>query len=806
MAVLLQSQQDYYSANYVFSNIASGNPRAQGIPMNGTGKDSDHGRVLFLCDRLSPDPAVGSVAAELGYELVRARSLDEALVHAGEDGFALILAGYSGDADAMFASVRALRARLPHTPLLVHGVPPQPPFLLESVFEAGALAVLHDPVSAPILRAKASFFLDAYADAARRRRAEAALEEARGRLEATIASAEVAVWDWDVAQDRVTGDQRMAELFGLGPEAGAGMPLSAYMAAIHPDDLAGSEARLKRVLDSGGTYEATFRVRTWSGGWRWVLSRGRIERNARGMQRLRGVVIDATVQKEAEERMQASDERYRTLFDSVDDGVCVIEMLYDAAGMPCDYRFLEVNPAFVRHTGLEDAVGRTMRSLNPVHEQHWFDTYGRVAATGVPARFENEAAGLHRWYDVYAARVGAAGSHRVVVLFTDITTRRRTDLELRRLADDLAEQDRLKTEFLATLAHELRNPLAPIRSGLQLMRRARADPGAVARVQDIMDRQLDHLVHLVDDLLDIARITRGKVDLKKATIDVREVLAAAVETSMPLIEGARHRLDLRLPEQPLMLHADFTRITQVVSNLLNNAAKYTPRGGAIVLAAERDGDDVSIAVSDNGIGIAPESLEEVFTMFTQVSQHAQNAPGGLGIGLSLVRSLVGLHGGTIAASSAGAGLGSVFTVRLPLAPAAGDAPPSPAAPDAAAAGAVRVLVVDDNRDAAETLGALVGMMGHEVTIANDGHQALRMMGSLLPQVVFLDIGMPGMSGYEVAQAVRRDPALDGVRLVALTGWGGEADRARTREAGFDEHLTKPATVAAIESVLMTFAR
>jgi len=767
----------------------------------------DHGRVLFLCDRPVPDPAVGSVAAELGYELVRARSLDEALVHAGADGFALILAGFSGDADAMFSSVRELRARLPHTPLLVHGIPPDPPFTLEAVFEAGALAVLYDPVSPPILKAKASFFLEAYASAAERRRAEAALEETRARLESIIASAEVAVWTWDVPADRVTADARMTEMFGLSEESGAGAPLSAYFAAIHPDDLAPTELRLRQALDSGAAYDATFRVRTFSGAWRWVLARGRVERGPKGPIRLRGVVIDATVQKQAEERLRASEERYRTLFDSVDDGVCLIEMLYDAAGRPCDYRFLEVNAAFTRHTGLADAVGHTVRALNPGHEQHWFDTYGRVAASGEPERFVNEAAGLGRWYDVYAARVGAPGSHRVVVLFTDITERRRTELELRRLADDLAEQDRLKTEFLATLAHELRNPLAPIRSGLQLMRRAKSDAAAVARVQDIMDRQIDHLVHLVDDLLDIARITRGQVDLKPDWIELGEVLKAAVETSMPLIEGARHHLELRVPQAPLRLYADFTRITQVVSNLLNNAAKYTPRGGTIVLSAQRDGDEARIEVADNGIGIPADALGEVFKMFTQVSQHAQHVPGGLGIGLSLVQSLLALHGGSITAASAGVNQGSVFTVRLPLAgsrtadtlPAPAAAPVNAAAQNAAAE--LRVLVVDDNRDAAETLAALVGMMGHEVAVANDGPTALRMMAERLPQVVFLDIGMPGMSGYEVAEAARQDARLDGVRLVALTGWGGEADRARTRAAGFDEHLTKPANVGAIEELL-----
>jgi len=764
----------------------------------------DHGRVLFLCDRPVPDPAVGSVAAELGYELVRARSLDEALVHAGAAGFALILAGYSGDAEAMFASVRALRARLPQTPLIVHGIPYDAPFTLEAVYQAGALAVLHDPVSAPILKANASFFLAAHADAAERRRAESELRETRARLESTIASAEVAVWSWDVAADRVHGDLRMTELFGLDPDASEGATLAAYFAAIHPDDLPPTQAQLRLAMETGAPYDATFRVRTWSGAWRWVLARGRVERGPAGPVRVRGVVIDATLQKQAEERLQSSEERYRTLFDSVDDGVCVIEMLYDAEGKPCDYRFLEINPAFERHTGLRDAIGRTVRSMNPVHEAHWFETYGRVALTGEPVRFVNEAAGLNRWYDVYAARVGAQGSHRVVVLFTDITERRRTELELRRLADDLAEQDRLKTEFLATLAHELRNPLAPIRSGLQLMRRTKADPAAVARVQDIMDRQLDHLVHLVDDLLDIARITRGQVELKPARVDLAEVLDAAVETSMPLIEASGHRLELRLPDEALTLHADFTRITQVVSNLLNNAAKYTPRGGAIVLEAARDGGDAVIVVADNGIGIPQESLEEVFKMFTQVSQHAQRIPGGLGIGLSLVRRLVEMHGGSIGAASAGANQGSVFTVRLPLARPGVAQEAAPAPVSNGAAGGLHILVVDDNQDAAETLAALLGVMGHQATVAGDGPQALRMMAGQPPQLVFLDIGMPGMSGFEVAQAVRREPRLDGVRLVALTGWGGEADRARTREAGFDDHLTKPATVAAIEAVLAKF--
>ncbi|MGO4476284.1 ATP-binding protein [Massilia sp. 2TAF26] len=765
---------------------------------------SARGRVLFVCDRPQADPAVASVAAELGYDVLRVRSADEALEYIAPPGFALILAGYTGKVDDFAASLKRLRAAFPPVPLVAVGLPRQRDFKVEPLYEAGALSVLEEPISVPILRAKARFYLDAYATAAERTRAEAALEETRARLESTIAAAEVGVWSWQVGTDRVVADRRMAALFGLGPEDAEGAPVASYFAAVHPDDRAGAEACLAEAMAAGRPYEATYRVRGPEGDWRWLLSRGRIE-SSRGDRILRGAVIDITMQKQAAERLQASEERYRTLFDSIDDGVCVIEMLYDEAGEPCDYRFLEVNPAFLAHTGLENAVGRTVRSMVPAHESHWFETYGRVATTGEPIRFVDEAAGLGRWYNVYAARVGPAGSRKVVVLFTDITERRLTELELRRLADDLAEQDRRKTEFLATLAHELRNPLAPIRSGLQLMRRAKGDPAALARVQDIMDRQLDHLVHLVDDLLDVARITRGQIELKPEWLELDAMVRAAVDTSTPLIESSRHSLDLRLPAEPLHLYADPIRLTQVISNLLNNAAKYTPRGGAILVAAERDGDQAVIVVSDNGIGIPAESLESVFRMFTQVPHPTQRGQGGLGIGLSLVRSLVALHGGTITAASPGIDAGSVFTLRLPL--AGMDRPALPEARVAAAdePGALRLLVVDDNRDAAETLSALLGIMGHTAPMAADGHQALRMIASLRPQVVFLDIGMPGMSGYDVAEAVRADPALDGVRLVALTGWGGEADRARSSAAGFDAHLTKPATVAAIEAVLARLA-
>ena len=503
--------------------------------------------------------------------------------------------------------------------------------------------------------------------------------------------------------------------------------------------------------------------------------------------------------------LRESEERYRLLFESIDEGVCVIDMLFDAKGAPYDYRFLEMNEAFVRHTGLHNAIGKTMLELVPGHDAHWFATYGRVAMTGEPVRFVNEAKAMGRWYDVYATPAGRAGSNKVAVLFTDITERMHADQELRRLAADLSTADRRKTEFLATLAHELRNPLAPLLSGLQVMRMAAGDPAVLARVQDIMDRQLRHMVELVDDLLDVARITHGQVELKRDWIDLRDVLSAAVETSLPLVEGGNHRLRVDAPEQPLPLYADATRLIQVVSNLLNNAAKYTPCGGAIALAAGVEGDAAVVTVSDNGAGIPAAALESVFEMFTQVGRDHDRSKGGLGIGLSLVRSLVALHGGTVEAASPGLGQGSVFRVRLPL--AAPDAaspeamPPGAEAEPAPARQPLRVLVVDDNRDAAETLTALLGLLGHVVLAAGDGQQALASIRSFRPHAVFLDIGMPGLSGYEVAARIRADPDAAGTLLVALTGWGGHNERARSAEAGFDAHLTKPVDLAAIQAAL-----
>jgi PAS domain S-box-containing protein len=690
------------------------------------------------------------------------------------------------------------------------------PLYDETGRKLGAVVSMHDVTA----RREAQAASEAAArEQSRRREAEAAAElirESRERLRATeervrlaTDAAGLGVWMWNVAADTVTWEnERMYALLGLSPQDGPITGSRFTDEFPHPQDAAAFKRAMMRTIkhDEQLRFEGRF-VRHHDHAARWIELTGILQSGPDGTPlRVLGTAADITHRKEAEEELRKSEERYRTLFESIDEGFCIIEMLFDAAGRPVDYRFLEINPAFEKHTGLVGATGKRMRELVPDHDEHWFETYGRVAITGEPVRFENEAKSMGRWFDVYATRLGGTGSARIAIVFNDITERRRARENLERLAAELAETDRRKTEFLATLAHELRNPLAPISNGLQLIRMATGKPHAQEKARQMMERQLKHLVRLVDDLLDIARISSGKVHLKKERVLLKNVLNGAVESSMPLISAAGHTLALNVPDESLELVADPVRLGQVVSNLLNNAAKYTPAGGRIELAALRDAEDVLISVTDTGIGIPPDALPHVFEMFTQVGRDRDRSQGGLGIGLALVRRLVELHGGSVAAESGGAGQGSVFTVRLPLATRqAADVPAILAAPEAQPAMQLRVLVVDDNVDAAESLAALLDLAGHATRVAHDGDQALLAAHEFRPEVVFLDIGMPGKDGYEVAKALRGRPETQQAVLVALTGWGGKDDRARSRSAGFDHHLTKPAGMAAVEGLLSEMA-
>ncbi len=371
---------------------------------------------------------------------------------------------------------------------------------------------------------------------------------------------------------------------------------------------------------------------------------------------------------------------------------------------------------------------------------------------------------------------------------------RRRQYEVRSLLQGLREADQRKTEFLATLAHELRNPLAPLRTALTLLSRSNPRPEA-AQYHELMHRQVDHMVRLVDDLMEVSRITRGKIDLKLLRLSLEDAIGGAIELSRPLLEAAGHSLTVSLPEEPLFLRGDAVRLNQVFANLLNNAAKYTRPGGQVALQARRAGEQVLVSISDTGAGLAPDMVESIFDMFVQVSDSAKAAQGGLGIGLTLVRTLVELHGGSVAASSQGLGRGSTFTVRLPL-DFAGESQTPPATPtvrDWQQALARRtVLVVDDNCDAAESLAELLRIAGAAVYTAHNGPDALRVAAERRLDVGVLDIGMPGMDGCELARRLRADPQpARPLLLIALTGWGQRADQRRIADAGFDHHLLKP---------------
>jgi signal transduction histidine kinase/ActR/RegA family two-component response regulator len=375
----------------------------------------------------------------------------------------------------------------------------------------------------------------------------------------------------------------------------------------------------------------------------------------------------------------------------------------------------------------------------------------------------------------------------------------RSQNSLRKVAGDLSEVNQRLSEFLATLAHELRNPLAPIRTGLQLMQMSPDNPAAMARIRDMMQRQTDHLIHLVNDLLDMARIRNGKIDLKKEVADLKDIIASSVETTLPMIEAKRHLLTVSVPDEAVIVDVDRNRISQVIGNILTNAAKYTHDNGKIGLVLEQADGWATIHVTDNGIGISPESLPHIFDLFTQVGRGAVYSQGGLGIGLSLVQRLSEMHGGNVTVSSPGNGLGSTFSVRLPLLQTAGASGQPGAALSSVrnAATHARILIADDNADAAEMTKQVLELLGHTVAVAHDGVQALHLAQSAPPDVALLDIGMPGLDGYELAAKLRALPQTRNMRLIAVTGWGATEDRDRSKAAGFDMHMTKPIDVAAL---------
>jgi signal transduction histidine kinase len=470
------------------------------------------------------------------------------------------------------------------------------------------------------------------------------------------------------------------------------------------------------------------------------------------------------------------------------------------------------NAAFYRLVGHRNMIGRTVfEALPEIRAQGFIGLLDNARSSGEPhigtavpvlLRRAQDGELEQRYVDfVFQPLRSADGAvSRIFVEGTDVTDRKRAE-------DALRVADRRKDEFLATLAHELRNPLAPIRHAATISKLPRSTEAQKKWAQDVIDRQVDHMARLLDDLLEVSRITRGKLELRKERLVLNDSLAAAVETARPLIEAREHGLVVELPSTPVHIDADPVRFAQIFGNLLTNAAKYTDPGGLIHVRARIVGTDAVISVQDNGIGISPELLPQLFEMFTQATSALDRSEGGLGIGLSLARGLAVMHGGSIEARSAGLGMGSEFEVRLPIAPTPQDGVDADLDPSAHRLGGrpLRVLVADDNRDNSDSSAVLLRMQGHEVRTAYSGREALTAAAEFAPQVALLDIGMPEMNGYEVARHLRATQWGAHMLLVAVTGWGQDDDRRRAEAAGFDHHLAKPIDLATLELLLAAHA-
>jgi PAS domain S-box-containing protein len=498
--------------------------------------------------------------------------------------------------------------------------------------------------------------------------------------------------------------------------------------------------------------------------------------------------------RRAEEAAQISNRQWQATFDAVNDGVILLDR---------DGTVVQVNQAMERILARPwgELHGRSFHELFGLSDEPEASPFLRM--TESLSREATDVTLAGRWLHVAVDPLRSPqGTLRGALgIVSDVTDRRRMEEELRRRAEELADADRRKDEFLAMLAHELRNPLAPILNCLGIIRQESPGPPDVAPALEIAERQVRHMARLLDDLLDVSRFIQGKIRLKKGPVEFSTVVAHAVETSTPLIESKRHRLVLQLPADPLWVQGDPTRLEQAVTNLLNNAAKYTEPEGVITLTVEREGGSLALLLADTGIGLSAEMVPRVFDLFAQADLSLDRSQGGLGIGLTLVRSLIELHGGSVGARSPGLGMGSEFTIRLPV-----DSPPShgPHPPPTAATRTdhrLRILVVDDHVDSATSLVRLLRLWGHEASLAHDGTSALDAVSRDAYHLILLDIGLPGMSGYDVAARIRERPGGNDPILVALTGYGQEHDLRRSAFVGFDHHLVKPVSLEALQSLL-----
>jgi PAS domain S-box-containing protein len=649
---------------------------------------------------------------------------------------------------------------------------------------------------------------------AQRQRAGDILAEQRERLRVTLASIGDAVIITD-PEGRITYLNAVAEyVTGWRHDEVAGHPLDAVFRIVNEETREAVENPARRALRDGvivGLANHTALIRKDETD-RPIEDSAAPIRTGQG--RVLGCVLifrDITERRRAELELWQSRELQRITLASIGDAVITT----DTEGQ---ITFLNAVAEGLTGWTLAEAAGQSLTTVfNIINEQTRQSVENpatRVLREGVIVGLANHTVlitkdGVERPIDDSAAPITDEQGRVVgcVLIFRDVAERRQTEKRIYGLMIDLQEADRRKDEFLALLAHELRGPLAPLSHTLEIMKRAEGDGELLRQTRGTMERQLGQLVRLVDDLLDVSRITRNKLELRAERLDLAVTLHQAVETCRPLAESLKHEVTVTVPPEPIHVHADSVRLTQVFSNLLHNACKFTEPGGRIWVTAERQGSDVLVSVKDTGIGIPPAMLLRIFDLFTQGDRTLERSHGGLGIGLTLAKHLVDMHGGTVEASSAGPGFGSEFVVRLPILVKHPEVAERAATPTVSrhAAGPRRILVVDDNADSAESLAMLLKLNGHETRLAYDGLQAVEAAEQFRPDLVLLDIGLPKLNGFDACRRIREHAWGQNMVLVALTGWGQEEDRRKTKDAGFDHHLTKPVDYDALMQLLVSRA-
>ncbi|MCD9189527.1 MAG: PAS domain S-box protein [Pyrinomonadaceae bacterium] len=641
-------------------------------------------------------------------------------------------------------------------------------------------------------------------DITERHKSAEELKQSQLMLSLAMQSSKMGVWETDIVTGKVKWSKELEHIFGL-EEGGFGNSRDAFYDLLYEADRARIRAEVQNAINERRDYTIEFRFYHSDGSLRWMEGRGKAVYSDKGAPiKVYGIGIDVTDRKLAESNLRESEERYRTLFNSIDEGFCILEMIFDERNKPVDYRFIEINPMFGQLTGLENATGKTAREMVPDLESHWFEIYGKVALTGESIRFTQGSDALKSWFDVYAIRLGGEDSRRVALIFTNITERKlleqereeilQREIESRKTAE---EANRAKDDFLSVLSHELRTPLNAILGWTRILNMSPLDEDRKLKAVETIERNARLQKNLIEDLLDVSRIISGKMRIESEEVDFVSVVSSAVEMVRPFSESKNISIEFVSEIENQKINGDSTRLNQIVINLLNNAVKFTPENGKVFLFLSVDRNKLRLNVSDSGIGISPEFLPFIFDRFRQADSTIVRNHSGLGLGLTIVSHLTELHGGTIRAESDGAGKGSSFILELPLQTAESDNETSSDPENnenfqtTVFLNGKHILLVDDDCDGIEPIQVLLENRGATAVCVNSAFDALKEIEINDFDLIISDIGMPETDGFQLVRQIREIKKSEVLPAIALTAYAGAEDRQRALTAGFQYHLAKP---------------